>query len=798
MKLFKRKPIKHFVGKSEVSQSIFIPFKGHWDKNIIITKTDELLSVIKVEGFSFETADDEDLDIKKIILNTLFKSIGSGNYALYFHIIRRREFSKVKGEFNNIFTKELNDAWVEKQSGKQSFTNDLYVTVIRKQDKDGAASGAVNMFQGLMKAADKSVAENEIIEASKSLKDIMARLMGSLKSYKPKLLGIRQTDVGNYSEPLELFSMLVNGGEYCPVLVPTVNADKYVSRNRTYFGSRAIEIRDERGKTKFGGAVTIKQYPAFTTAGMLDSMLKLPFELIITHSYVFSNTQSAIGKMQLQQNRMRSAGDKGLSQMEYISLAMDMAQSGEIGFGIHHFSVFVYKDSLEDLDGALSNCYSEIVNVGIAPYRETYSLQGTYWAQLPSNHDFSARGTTLNTLNLVGLSSMHNYPLGKIDGNHWGPCVTTLDTTSLTPFYFSFHVRDVGHTMIIGPTGAGKTVMMNFLCAQAQKFNPNLFFFDKDRGAEIFIRAIGGIFTILNPSGIMGFNPLQLENNDVNREFLIEWMQVLCSGAGKFQLSPEDDEKIVEAIKGNYKLAKNERRLKNVVPFLGLDRPGSIASRMRAWHSGESRAGIFDNEADTIDFSLSKTFGFEMGPLLDSTDALGPVLLYLFHRINMTLTGEPTMIVLDEAWALIDNEVFAPKIKNWLKVLRKLNGMVVFATQSPEDVAKSRISETLVQQTSTQIYLCNMKATAVYQDVFKLSNREFALIKFTDPGQRYFLVKQGEESVIARIDLSGMDDLINVLSGRIQTVILLDEIRAEVGENPKDWLPIFKEKVKKL
>jgi type IV secretion system protein VirB4 len=798
MKLFKRKPIKHFVGKSEISQSIFIPFKGHWDRNIVLTKSSELCIVIKVEGFAFETADDEDLDIKKIILNTLFKSIAGGNYALYFHIIRRREFSHVKGEFDNVFSKELNEKWNEKHSKKESFTNDLYITVIRKQDKDGAASSAVNMFQGLMKAADKSLGDIELIEGAKALRDIASRLMGSLKSYKPKLLGIRETSVGKYSEPLELFSMLLNGGEFSPVLVPTVNADKYVSRNRTYFGKRALETRDEKGKTKFGGAITIKQYPAFTMAGMLDNLIKLPFELIITHSYVFSNTASAISSMQLQQNRMKSAGDKAVSQMEYLSLAMDMAQSGEIAFGTHHFSIFVYKDSLEDLDQALSNCYSEIVNVGIAPYRETFSLQGTYWAQLPTNHNFSARGTTLNSLNLVGLCSLHNYPIGQIDGNHWGPAVTTLDTTSLTPFYFSFHVRDVGHTMIIGPTGAGKTVMMNFLCAQAQKFKPNLFFFDKDRGAEIFIRAIGGIFTILNPSGTMGFNPLQLEDTDSNREFLIEWLKVLGSGAGRFPLTPEDDEKIVEAVRGNFKLPKDQRRLRNVVPFLGLDRPGSVASRVRIWHSGDARAGIFDNPEDTIDFSVSKTFGFEMAPLLESGDALGPVLLYLFHRINMTLTGEPTMIVLDEAWALIDNEVFAPKIKNWLKVLRKLNGMVVFATQSPEDVAKSRISETLVQQTSTQIFLCNMKATAVYQDVLKLSNREFALIKFTDPGQRYFLVKQGEESVIARIDLSGMDDLINVLSGRAQTVLLLDDIRAEVGEDPEKWLPIFKERVRNV
>ena len=154
------------------------------------------------------------------------------------------------------------------------------------------------------------------------------------------------------------------------------------------------------------------------------------------------------------------------------------------------------------------------------------------------------------------------------------------------------------------------------------------------------------------------------------------------------------------------------------------------------------------------------------------------------------------MIVLDEAWALIDNPVFAPKIKDWLKVLRKLNTFVVFATQSVEDATKSSISDTLVQQTSTQIFLPNLKATSLYREVFMLSEREFNLVKTTDPSTRFFLVKQDNDGVIARIDLSGMDNIIRVLSGRVDTVILMDEIIDEVGENPDDWLPIYYERSK--
>ena len=214
------------------------------------------------------------------------------------------------------------------------------------------------------------------------------------------------------------------------------------------------------------------------------------------------------------------------------------------------------------------------------------------------------------------------------------------------------------------------------------------------------------------------------------------------------------------------------------------------------WHSEGSHAKIFDNDEDVINFSRSAIFGFEMAELLKDKASLGPVLSYIFHRINLSLDGTPSMIVLDEAWALIDNPIFAPKIKDWLKVLRKLNTFVVFATQSVEDASKSQISDTLIQQTATQIFLPNLKATGVYKTSFMLSERGYQLIKTTDLGSRYFLIKQGNDAVVAKVDLSGMSEIIDILSGRADTVIILDEIRKRYGDDPNIWIPKISEKLK--
>jgi type IV secretion system protein VirB4 len=276
-----------------------------------------------------------------------------------------------------------------------------------------------------------------------------------------------------------------------------------------------------------------------------------------------------------------------------------------------------------------------------------------------------------------------------------------------------------------------------------------------------------------------------------------EWLSALVA-VNEEPLGAEDLLVVQRAVDGAYKLRKEDRVLRNIAPFFGMEGPGTVATRLKQWHGNGRFAPVFDNVEDYVNFKSANIFGFEMGDVLNNRACLVPVLLYLFQRIQMSLDGTPTIIVLDEAWALVDNKIFAGKIKDWLKTLRKLNGMVVFATQSVEDAVNSSISDTLIQQTATQIFLPNPKATEPYRKAFMLSEREFNLLKNTDPGTRYFLVKQGKDVVVARIDLSGMEDIISVLSGRAETVALLDEIRAQVGDDVAAWLPVFNRRIKEL
>lgn len=794
LKFKRRKAAKADISRKEFPAAEFIPYLHHYDNETIITKTGEFLQFIKVYGFSFETADDEDVDMKKMIRNSLFKSMADGSYALWFHTIRRRKSVFPGGEMTNGFARMVNEKWRMKHKMKEAYSNELFISIIRKPDTEGAAA-FLHFLKQLQDRSDEKAKDEATREAHKELSEATYRLLAALRDYDARVLTVVEKDAGLFSEPMEFLARIVNAGVDQPMQISCSDMSHVLLMQRMYFGGRAIEIRNST-RTFFAGIVSIKEYSAATAAGVLDSFLQLQTEFIITQSYVFTNRQTALNKMQLRQRRMMQSQDVAVSQIAEISDALDMTQSGHVAFGEHHFTIMCIENSLPQLELSLSMCIAELVNVGIFPAREKLILEQCFWAQLPANFGYIGRGAEIHTLNLAGFVSLHNYPIGRISGNHWGHAVTVFDTTSGTPYYFNFHQRDVGHTTIIGPTGAGKTVLMNFLCVQSQKFRCRQFFFDKDRGAEIFVRALDGAYHTIEPGERGAFNPLQLPDTLENRNFIAEWIKALVTSGGE-DFSADDMARVTEAVDGNFKLAKKDRMLRNIAPFFGMEMPGSLAGRLRMWHSNGQYAGLFDNPTDTVDFSLSTVFGFEMGEVMNNRATLAPVLLYLFHMIGLSLDGTPTMIVLDEAWALIDNPIFATKIKDWLKTLRKLNAMVIFATQSVEDATNSSISDTLLQQTATQIFLPNPKATEVYRKAFMLSEREFNLLKTTDPGSRFFLVKQNKDVVVARIDLSGMEDVIMVLSGRAETVIILEEVMKEFGKDPEVWLPIFQERVKR-
>lgn len=758
-----------------------LPYARQVDPHTLETRDGLLMQVIHLRGLLFETADTDELNYRKRLRDAMLQAIGSSNFAIYHHIVRRRVDVSLDGEFIDPFSARLDAAWQARLAGRRLYVNDLYLTLVRRP-----LQGRIGILDRIRASFSRQGPETGAHDL-RQLNTARDALIAALGSYSPRLLGTYDTPDGLCSEPLEFLSDLLNG-EMRPVLLPMQDVGHYLPYRRISFGQETVELgaagRSARG---FLGLVSIKDYPGQTSAGMFDELLRLPLELVLSQSFGFTDRQAALGRMNLALRRMRSAEDEAVSLRANLSEAKDEVAAGRAAFGEHHMTIGVRGDTPAEVDAGIAEVQATLAELGIIAVREDIALEPAFWAQFPGNFKYIARRGLISTANFAGLASGHNFALGQEQGNHWGQAISLLETTAAGPYYFNFHQGDLGNFTIIGPSGSGKTVVLNFLLAQARKVDPRIVFFDKDRGAELFVRAIGGRYDVLRPGLPSGLNPLMLGDTPANRQFLIEWLSQLASN-----VDLEEVGRIKDAVDANYRAPADFRRLRHLVElFRGDRRPqsGDLWSRLRPWWGEGERAWLFDNAVDTTDLAV-RAVGFDMTQILDDPTVRTPAMMYLFHRVEDRLDGTPAIIVVDEGWKALDDDIFVRRIKDWEKTIRKRNGIVGFATQSAQDALQSKIASAIIEQAATQIFMANPKAQeADYVGGFGLSAHEFELVRSLPDSAHCFLIKHGNESVVARLNLGGEREMLTILSGRERTVRLLDDIRAEVGDDPEAWLP---------
>lgn len=761
-----------------------LPYARHVDDVTIETRDGLLMQTIRLGGLLFETADTAELNYRASLRDAMLRAIGTSRFAIYHHVVRRKAEAMLEGHFADEFSRTLDQRWTQRMAGRRMYVNELMLTVVRRPLQ--GRLGWLDRLRGLVAIGSTDEQRAALASEKRALDAATEALIAALGSYAPRLLGIYAAQDGYRSEPLEFLSSLYNA-TVRPAILPHGDLGHHLPFRRVSFGHDAYELSAcGHLPPAFGAIVSIKDYPGQTLPGMFDELCRMPFEMTVSQSFAFVERTAALGRMNLALRRMRSAEDEALSLRDELSRAKDDVAAGRAAFGEHHASIAIRADSLDALNAQVAEVSAVLVDLGIVGVREDIALEPAFWAQFPGNFRFIGRRALISTRNFAGLASLHNFPVGQARNNLWGDAVTLLETTAAGPYFFNFHNRDLGNFTVIGPSGSGKTVVLNFLLAQARRFAPRIVFFDKDRGGELFIRAIGGRYDRLRPGTPSGLNPLQIDDTPANRQFLMEWLVLLAGGADEAERAMLDD-----AIDASFAQVRPHRRLRHFVNLLrGEARPhaADLYSRMRAWWGDGERAWLFDNEADLTDLSAD-TVGFDLTAILDDPAVRTPAMLYLFHRVEERLDGTPAIIVVDEGWKALDDEVFVRRIKDWEKTIRKKNGVVGFATQSAQDALESRIASTIIEQAATQIFMVNPRAQEHdYVDGFGLTRHEFELVRSLPDTSRCFLVKRGGESVVVRLDLTGEKDLLTILSGREATVRLLDELIDDEGEHPRGWM----------
>jgi type IV secretion system protein TrbE len=385
-----------------------------------------------------------------------------------------------------------------------------------------------------------------------------------------------------------------------------------------------------------------------------------------------------------------------------------------------------------------------IVNgLGFTCVREGVNAVEAWLSSLPGHVYANVRQPLVHTLNLAHLMPLSSVWAGPTRNAHLGgPPLLVAKTAGSTPFRLSTHVGDVGHMMVVGPTGAGKSVLLSLIALQFRRYRQaQVYIFDKGNSARAAVLAMGGAHHALGSAEADGealsFQPLAGIDDAGERSWASEWIAALLAHEN-VPVTPEVKDQVWTAL-GSLASAPREERTMTGLALLLQSNALRIALQPYTLEGPHGR--LLDAAEQQL--ALADVQCFETEALMGQTGAVAPVLTYLFHRLEERFDGRPTLLILDEAWIFLDHPLFAARIREWLKVLRKKNVAVLFATQSLADIAGSAIAPAIIESCPQRILLPNDRAIEPQgHDIytrFGLNDRQIELIARATPKRHYYL-----------------------------------------------------------
>lgn len=543
-----------------------------------------------------------------------------------------------------------------------------------------------------------------------------------------------------------------------PVLLPSnpMYLDAIIGGQELYGG-----VVPKIGR-KFIQVVAIEGFPLESTPGVLTALGELAVEYRWSSRFIFMDNHEAVKHLnkfrkkwkqkirgffdQVFNTNSGSIDQDAMSMVADAGAAIAEVNSGLVAVGYFTSVVVLMDEDRDKLETAARNVEKAINRLGFAARIESINTMDAYLGSLPGHGVENVRRPLINTMNLADL-----LPTSTIwTGLNQAPCpmypplspaLMHCVTHGATPFRLNLHVRDLGHTFMFGPTGAGKSTHLALIAAQLRRYKGmSIYAFDKGMSMYPLAKATGGKhFTVAADDDRLAFCPLQFLETKGDRAWAMEWIDTILA-LNNVETTPAQRNEI-----GNAIMSMHESGAKTFSEFSVTIQDETIREAIRQYTVDGNMGHLLDAETDGL--SLSDFTVFEIEELMNLGEKYAlPTLLYLFRRIERSLVGQPAVIILDEAWLMLGHPAFRAKIREWLKVMRKANCLVLMATQSLSDAANSGILDVIVESTATKIFLPNVYArdedTAALYRRMGLNARQIEILATAIPKRQYYYVSE--------------------------------------------------------
>jgi len=539
--------------------------------------------------------------------------------------------------------------------------------------------------------------------------------------------------------------------------------DSAVECHRTH-----LDLGDIRVKV-----LTMKEPPAATFAHVLEDLYTVPGECIACLEWQRIPNDRMRRDLQ---TRRRHFFNKRVSLVNYVApdtrpedMLVDESASATVKqlgdalselevnghfFGECSFTLVLYDAEPRTVERATAEAIKVMAAHDGTLVEETYNLLNAWLSIVPGNSAHHLRRLALLETNYADLSFLFTLDRGCSTSAHLGrEALTIFETRHQTPYFFNLHVEDVGHTLVLGATGSGKSFLLNFLVTHAQKYEPLTVIFDLGHSYRKLATLLEGSYLELGlRQRDVTVNPFALDPAPENLHFLHAFVRVLLEGADAYRLSDIEDRELYEAIENLYVLEASQRRLFTLANLL----PRALAGRLAKWVEGGRYADLFDHLDDTLSVQRFQVFDFEAMRAYPAL--LEPLLFYVLHRVTACLDdpadrGRLKLCVMDEAWRFIQHDRLRAYVEEALKTWRKRNASMLLATQTINDFASADLLRTVVESCPTKLLLANPALDRNhYAELFRLNDVELDLL--TDLiARRQLLLKRPDVAKVLTLNV---------------------------------------------
>ncbi|WP_072389288.1 conjugal transfer protein TrbE [Hyphomicrobium sp. CS1BSMeth3] len=721
----------------------YLPWACLVAPGVVLNKDGSFQRTARYRGPDLDSATEAELVSVTARINNVLKRFGSG-WALFFEAERVPAASYPRGRFGDpaswLVDEERKAAFLEEGAHHESR---YYLTFLFLPPAD-ASSRTERIFFERANKSPSMVDPRVHLEAFLTETDRALELLGS---FLPEIEALDDAETLTYlhgtvstrRHPLQMPQI--------PMHLDAILCDTALTGGvEPMLGEQHMRV------------LTVLGFPSTTSPGLLDALNDLGF------AYRWATRWIALGKdeatrhltkmrrqwfskrksvgailREVMFNRETALLDSDASNKTFdADEALQELGSDDVAFGFVTTALVVSDENPQRANDKMLAIERVINARGFVTIRETLNAVEAWLGSLPGNPYANVRQPVIHTLNLAHIMPLSAVWAGpEVNAHLRSPPLMMTQTRGSTPFRLDLHVGDVGHTLVVGPTGSGKSVLLALLALQFRRFaSAQVAIFDKGRSTRAAVLAMGGRAVDLALDGDVAFQPLANIDNPGDLAFALEWVVGLLINEG-VSITPEIKDTVWTALQSLASAPKSERTLTGLAVLM---QSSALVAALSPYTLEGPYGRLLDGAKETLD--LADVLHFEMDGLMQAKRLMVPVLTYLFHRLEARFDGRPTMLVLDEAWVFLDDPLFAARIREWLKTLRKLNVSVVFATQSLADIERSSIAPALIESCPTRILLPNDRALepqvrSIYER-FGLNERQIEILSRAIPKRDYY------------------------------------------------------------